>query len=281
MLIKFSSLTLLAALLTLSLFLTPTVLASPSFAGPGNDNFANALNITGSSGSVGGNNEGATKEGWEGSHAGNWGGASAWYRWIAPANGGVVFDTAGSNLDTLLAVYMWPNRRGPLVEVGSNDDTSSGVTISRVKFNAKAGTEYFVAVDGYNGETGRLTLAWRLDQNAPLTVDLAVTDLYPDNMPRGRVFTRITNNGPAILANLGVKLECRALLRPRPGVRAPGDPMYVEKTVSVTLRPGQTGIFDTGIPIDTSDFSYGVTCSVSGTFSDPRPSNNSYSENIP
>jgi hypothetical protein len=32
---------------------------------------------------------------------------------------------------------------------------------SRVKFNAKAGVAYRIAVDGYNGAAGSVTLAWR------------------------------------------------------------------------------------------------------------------------
>ncbi len=251
-------------------------------AGPANDNLTNAQDITGGSGSVTDSNENATKESWEGAHAGNAGGVSVWYRWVAPANGNVTFDTNGSDLDTLLAVYSWPNRSGNLIERGSNDDAGSSTRTSRVTLNAMANVEYFIAIDGYNGRTGHLVLNWGMDRTPQLTtVDLAVTDLYPDHMPQGRVFTRITNNGPAILSNFDVQLRCRALLNLRPGIRAPGDPINVEKTVGVTLRPGQTGIYDTGIAIDTDVFTYRVTCSVSGQFTDSNPSNNTYSENIP
>src|SRR5436309_1627874 len=90
-------------------------------AAPANDAFASSQVLTGSSGSITGTNVGATKEAGEPNHAGNSGGHSVWYQWTAPASGTVVFDTVGSNFDTLLAIY-----RGTsvscLTAVASNDD---------------------------------------------------------------------------------------------------------------------------------------------------------------
>src|SRR6185295_13092698 len=65
-------------------------------AQPVNDNLTDATLLTGPSGAVLGSNVGATKEPGEPNHAGAFGGASIWYSWTAPADGTVIFDTAGS-----------------------------------------------------------------------------------------------------------------------------------------------------------------------------------------
>jgi Ca2+-binding RTX toxin-like protein len=129
-----------------------------------NDSFSAAVVIEGTFGSRGGANFKATKEAGEPAHAGNAGGASLWYRWVAPENGEFAFtalDLSGlpSELafDPLLAVYTGTSVDA-LTEIASNDD-AIGFN-SRVLFNAVAGTEYRVAVDGYAGDTGRFRLGW-------------------------------------------------------------------------------------------------------------------------
>ncbi len=74
-------------------------------AAPANDNFASATVITGVSGATAGSTVGATKETGEPNHAGNPGGASVWFRWVAPVNGTVTFNTEGSAFDTIMGVY--------------------------------------------------------------------------------------------------------------------------------------------------------------------------------
>jgi hypothetical protein len=102
---------------------SPTNAVTPQVSGaPANDNFANAQVISGASGTVTGTNVGAGKERGEPDHAGNPGGASIWYVWVAPSGyNTVTFDTCGSSFDTLLAQY-----QGTAVDalgVGwSNDD---------------------------------------------------------------------------------------------------------------------------------------------------------------
>ena len=49
-----------------------------------------------------------------------------------------------------------------LTTVASNDDIASGNTASRVTFNVAAGTTYRIAIDGYNGLRGNVTLNWVL-----------------------------------------------------------------------------------------------------------------------
>jgi Calcineurin-like phosphoesterase len=126
---------------------------------PANDMFANPQVLLGAKDSVTGNNTGATKEAGEPNHAGNAGGASVWFRWTAPGNSPVSFDTSGSGFDTLLAVYTGSSV-GSLTGVASNDDVSKQDYTSKVTFNPSAGTTYQIAVDGYNKAMGAITLHW-------------------------------------------------------------------------------------------------------------------------
>src|SRR5512135_1680398 len=89
--------------------LSPKAAASPPADGPANDNLASAQVLDGPMGNVTGSNVGATKEDWEPDHAGVTGGASVWFSWTAPADDDMVFDTDGSDFDTVLAVYTWPD----------------------------------------------------------------------------------------------------------------------------------------------------------------------------
>jgi hypothetical protein len=122
-----------------------------------NDMFAASLPLAAGSGRVTGSTAGATREGGEPRHAGDKGGRSVWFTWIAPATGTVTIDTFGSGFDTLLAVY-----RGDVVSsltgVTSNNDW--GGRQSRVSFSAAAGVVYQIAVDGRRGAYGSYALNW-------------------------------------------------------------------------------------------------------------------------
>ena len=82
----------------------------------------------------------------------------------------VSIHTAGSNFDTLLAVYVGASLSG-LYEVASNDDDDAGVTItSKVTFVATSGTTYRIAVDGFEGfekGSGNISLSLRLQIGGP------------------------------------------------------------------------------------------------------------------
>src|SRR5437867_994845 len=137
---------------------------------PVNDSFSSAIALAGSSGSTTGTNINATKQSGEPNHAGNAGGSSIWYRWT-PANGGqVTFNTLGSTFDTLLAVYTG-STLGSLTVVATNDDLSLNFVQSQVTFTAVAGTTYRIAVDGFNGDIGMVTLNWA--QGSPANDALA------------------------------------------------------------------------------------------------------------
>ena len=122
---------------------------------PLNDSWAAALKLFGDTVSDTASNQYATKESGEPNHAGNAGGHSIWWRWVAPGDGPVALNTQGSTCDTLLAVYTGSSVSS-LTVVASNDDTG-GIT-SALNFTAAATTEYWIAADGKNGTTGTVTL---------------------------------------------------------------------------------------------------------------------------
>jgi hypothetical protein len=144
-------------------------------AGPANDNFINAQAITGTSGAATGSNVNAAKETGEPNHAANAGGASVWYQWQAPANGVVVMSTAGSNFDTLLAAYNGSNVSG-LTPIASNDDENyPSVLTSKITFNTVAGAVYRIAVDGWSGTSGNITLSYSQTQATSATVQFSAS----------------------------------------------------------------------------------------------------------
>ncbi|HEX8551714.1 MAG TPA: S8 family serine peptidase [Abditibacteriaceae bacterium] len=123
------------------------------------DNFAAAYAIGGSSGRVGLGNRGATRETGEPNHGGEGGITSVWYSWTPTASGSVTFTTAGSSFDTLLGIYTGTSV-GATTQRAFNDDESATLSTSKATFTAVAGTNYRIAVDGYNGATGDILLAW-------------------------------------------------------------------------------------------------------------------------
>ena len=137
-------------------------------AAPPNDNFTSSQIINGCSGSISGTNVSATKETGEPNHSPDNGGGSrsVWYQWLALTTGTATITTAGSEFDTVLAVYTG-NSVSSLTTVGKSDDNSATDKTSTVTFGATAGTTYMIAVDGYNnggagGDFGSITLNWGL-----------------------------------------------------------------------------------------------------------------------
>jgi len=129
---------------------------------PANDNFAAAAAVTGASFTATGTNVGATKETGEPTIAGNAGGKSVWYVWVAPASGKVSLNTTGSNFDTLLGVCTGSTVKG-LTAVAGNDDNPAGrTTTSALTFTAVKGVTYYFVVDGYNAASGSIVLALSL-----------------------------------------------------------------------------------------------------------------------
>ena len=125
--------------------------------GSANDNFDNRSPFLPFVSTARGSNVGATSERDEPSHAGLPAGASVWWSWTASQDGPVTIDTSGSGFDTRLAVYTGASVSS-LELVAANDDIDLVIRQSRVRFQAAAGTEYQIAVDGYGLGIGSILL---------------------------------------------------------------------------------------------------------------------------
>ena len=126
---------------------------------PSNDDFANAQTFDTADydyASASGSSRKATAESGEPAHAGSNASRSLWWVWTPPHTGSVTINTAGSDFDTVLAVYTGENVNS-LAEVASGDDFGSDNT-SSVTFQAVAGTTYRIALDGYRGRSGQYEL---------------------------------------------------------------------------------------------------------------------------
>ena len=161
--------------------LTPTVTSTP-FGTPtatptpapgtvfGNDNFADAWEITGLPFTGNQNTEGMTTEvgeplGPEASSTDpsncviafpNEMGATVWYK-FTPSEAGVIFaETGDSNFDTVLAVYTG-SAIDALTVVICNDDTFG--LQAEVTFEVTAGTTYYLQIGGFSTNAGDLALA--------------------------------------------------------------------------------------------------------------------------
>ena len=131
---------------------------------PVNDNFADAVAISGISGRVTGTNLGATVEDGETlpyEEEGNWtfgSTATAWWKWTAPVSDSVTFRTKGSDFDTVIGIYTG-NVVDALETVAANDEGDDDGS-SVVTFDAVAGTTYYIAVGGYENASGDVVLSW-------------------------------------------------------------------------------------------------------------------------
>lgn len=149
-----------------------------------NDYFSDSFVLDGAPVTAIGSSAGASREQAEPWHYGSTGTASVWWRWTASKDSVITLATAGSDFDTILAVYTG-NSVASLTSIASDDD-SGGDRTSRLSFRAVAGTTYRIAVDGYGSETGNISLS--------LTESLlpAITSFSPSSGCPG---TAVTING--------------------------------------------------------------------------------------
>ena len=174
--------------LAASALLLASDFVAPAAAAPANDNFAKATVISGTSGTVRGSNVGATFESGEpcdDPYTTSDGGVSVWYKWTSPVTGYADFSTEGSNFYTLLGVYTGGSV-STLTTVGKNlgylDDYSFGSTVT---FGAVAGTTYYISVDGFNGDTGTITLTYQAyEDDEPV-----ITSPAKETAQIGKMFT--------------------------------------------------------------------------------------------
>lgn len=134
--------------LALCLALTPTAMA----AAPGNDDFANAQGLNGALPiEATGTNIGATAQAGEPGHAPLAGGGhTVWFRWEAPSTEAVTISTCGSEMPTIIGVYLGGSIEA-LTEVAGNTWDWPGCAFqegSQATFRAIAGKVYSIQIDG-------------------------------------------------------------------------------------------------------------------------------------
>jgi hypothetical protein len=121
-------------------------------------------------------NKDATKESGEPDHAEKKGTNSIWFRWIAPESGIVRFNVRGSGFDTLLAAYTGESvdKLEP-VSKSAQDDDGGAYSTSEINFNAVKGTDYAIAIDGYEGAQGNTIFHWDFEETfemLPIIIDM-------------------------------------------------------------------------------------------------------------
>jgi len=132
---------------------------------PANDDFANASWVDSGVYFFPLSSVNATKEPGELHHAGNAGGRSVWIPYTAEMSRTLNLFTEASEFDTLLAVYTGDSLAS-LTEVASNDDYE-GQPWSKVTFEAVRDQNYWIAIDGKDGDGGSIILEMRYELVAP------------------------------------------------------------------------------------------------------------------
>jgi hypothetical protein len=156
---------------------------------PANDDFALRAPLVGTYLTVYDATTYATKEPGEPNHAFNNGGKSVWWTWTAPVSAPVTISTEGSsnptgNYDTTLAVYTGTSVSN--LTLVAYDNNSAPLSTSRLTFSAFVGTEYQIAVDGFNGASGTVVLS--LSQDAAFLVNRTTTQ----DLNEGRFLLQLT-----------------------------------------------------------------------------------------
>jgi hypothetical protein len=124
---------------------------------PANDDLTNHIEVP--AGLAIGQNFGATTEPALQPIAAVPGGNSVWWSWTPTSNSCVTISTDGSDFDTALSASTVLDYFGfiSLLPVAANDDLPDCVS-SSITFNAEAGTNYVIGVDGYNRNAGNIAL---------------------------------------------------------------------------------------------------------------------------
>ena len=123
---------------------------------PPNDDFDSAIDLGNRlTAATTGTNRDATVEPREPNHRGTEAVGSVWYQWTAPTSRRIQIETCGSGFDTVIGVYVGSGLDA-LRAVASNDDECGNRSV--VRFNAKAGAIYRIAVAGYTEAEGSFQL---------------------------------------------------------------------------------------------------------------------------
>lgn len=140
----------LLAVLTFAIAALTAAFAAPASAdvppAPANDNFANAVTVSGYSTTVAGTTAFATNEPGDPQILGSVRPMTVWYKWTAPTTGYTQFDTCTSGaFDGVIGVFTDPGS-GILNSAAEADQGCSSGNMSLVKLWATSGTTYWIAV---------------------------------------------------------------------------------------------------------------------------------------
>lgn len=138
----------------------------------GNDDFANADEITGLKGSTTCSSVGATLEKGEPRHYAGCSDATVWWKWTAPSDGPMTVDTKGSSFDTIMAVYTGTDVSH--LDLVDNNDDVKGEVWSRIAFDAEEGETYHIVVAGSGYDdvgAGEVMLNWEFGGEDPTPVE--------------------------------------------------------------------------------------------------------------
>jgi uncharacterized repeat protein (TIGR03803 family) len=139
-------------LLPLITYATSVLLVTTAATQPANDFCSNAVviasaNYTNSQATID-----ATSDGDPAAPCGSLA-AGVWYQYTPPTAGDLVLDTAGSDFDTVLALYS--GSCGALTPLACNDDGGTDLT-SAIVCPVVGGTSYYILAGGFDGSTGDL-----------------------------------------------------------------------------------------------------------------------------
>jgi len=144
----------------------------------------------------------------------NW--ATVWYRFTAPGDGFVTLNTAGSDFDTVLAV--WQGTRGSLTSRGCNDDGGWWAGTSNLNVGVTGGQVYHVQVASRDASGGSLALRAAFSActySADLAAVQSILAVY--NLPFYDSYLEVaTTSSGARCAITGLALAGRELAAPLP-----------------------------------------------------------------
>jgi hypothetical protein len=199
------------------------------YSPPENDAFADALVLTGNSGSVAGTALGSTYEPGEPEPREGEGGHSVWYSWTPSKSG---------QAEALVCTWGTPDS----VSVFSGSSLASLVDVHRgycsAHFQATAGTRYYISVDHSLKSADSFELEYGIDLKA---VFGRLTVNGPGRLVAGRTYTyrvRLSNTGATRATEVELAASGKGIRSKKPlGTLGVGD----ARTVNLRIRPGRSG----------------------------------------